>query len=38
MHHLIDVCHLMHDVCHLIHDVCHVIHVERKQKETLCIT
>ena len=32
MHHLIDVCHLMHDVCHLMHDV------ERKQKETLCIT
>ena len=32
MHHLIDVCHLMHDVCHVIHDV------ERKQKETLCIT
>ena len=32
MHHLIDVCHVMHDVCHVIHDV------ERKQKETLCIT
>ena len=32
MHHLIDVCHLIHDVCHLMHDV------ERKQKETLCIT
>ena len=32
MHHLIDVCHLMHDVCHVIHGV------ERKQKETLCIT
>ena len=32
MHHLIDVCHLMHDVCHLMHDV------ERKQKETLYIT
>ena len=32
MHHLIDVCHLMHDVCHVIHGV------ERKWKETLCIT